>query len=235
MGGEVTKMTELYQTFFSDQIIVPKKLFVNYKLLSIDEQELSVILHIHRFNQEGILFPTPFKLAELMTIDEQQCSQLLRQLIQKDLLTIIEYQTENGIVNERYSLEPLWEKLYQKQPEKKTNADTSDQLMNIFVLFEQEFGRALSPFEIETISIWLDQEAIEPVLIKAALRESVLMNKLNFRYIDRILSEWQRKGIKTVDQAREQSKNFHRQKNPETNPRAKVDPAIYYNWLEEED
>ena len=232
---EVTKMNELYQTVFSDQLTVPKKLFVNYKQLSIDEQELVVILHIHRFSQEGLLFPTPFKLAELMTIDEHKCSQLLRQLIQKDLLTIIEFQSENGIANERYSLEPLWEKLYQKQPEKEVNTDSSDQMMNIFVLFEQEFGRALSPFEIETINIWLDQEIIEPSLIKAALRESVLMNKLNFRYIDRILSEWKRKGIRTVDQAREQSKNFHNNKQVESKPRPKVDPAIYYNWLEEED
>ncbi len=235
MVEEVTIMNELYQLVLSDQMMIPKTLFLKYKYLSIDEEELAVILHIHRFSQEGVHFPTPYKLAELMSIDEQKCSQILRQLIQKDLLTIIEFHTENDIVNERYSLEPLWEKLYQKQQEPKETIDTSDQLMNIFVLFEQEFGRPLSPFEIETINIWLDDEVIEPSLIKAALREAVLMNKLNFRYIDRILSEWSRKGIRTVDQAREHSKQFRQaQENPQS-VRPKADPSIYYNWLEEED
>src|SRR5699024_12025362 len=80
----------------------------------------------------------------------------------------------------------------------------------IFILFEQEFGRPLSPFEIETINAWLDEDNIIPALIKAALRESVLMGKLNFRYIDRILCEWKHKGIHTVEQARESSKSFRR-------------------------
>lgn len=226
-------MKDVYQTIFTDQMILPKKLLKHYKLLLIDEQELAMILHIHRFSQEGVLFPTPFRLAELMSVDEQQCSQLLRKLIQKDLLNIIEFQTDNGIVNERYSLEPLWEKLYSEQPTKEINHDVDDELMNIFVLFEQEFGRALSPFEIETINIWLDEETIDPVLIKAALREAVLMNKLNFRYIDRILSEWKRKGIKTVDQARKQSKEFHHNKTKEPKSTVKRDDSVYYNWLDE--
>ncbi|WP_440898150.1 DnaD domain-containing protein [Amphibacillus sp. Q70] len=226
-------MQELYQTIFSDQMMISKKLFSDYKQLGIDEQELVVILHIHRFIQEEIFFPPPLKIAELMAIDEQKCSQLLRQLIQKDLLTIIELQSENGIVNERYSLEPLWKKLYQDKPTKNPNNQFNDNMMNIFVLFEQEFGRALSPFEIEMINVWLDEEKIEPVLIKAALRETVLMSKLNFRYIDRILREWKRKGIHTVEQARQQTKTFHAQKSNPTQSKTKRDDSVYYNWLEE--
>lgn len=235
IDGEVIIVKELYQTILSDQIMVPKKLLLHYKHLSLDEQELALVLHIHRFIQEGMLFPTPFKLSELMSIDEHVCSQLLRRLIQKDLLKIIDSRTDNGIVNERYSLDPLWEKLYTESPiEQEVDKNPDDSMMNIFVLFEREFGRALSPFEIETINIWLDEEEIPPALIKAALRETVLMNKLNFRYLDRILSDWQRKGIKTVEQAREQAKKFHAQKSTESKPRAKRDTSVYYNWLEED-
>lgn len=226
-------MKELYQTIFSDQMMISKKLFSDYKQLGIDEQELVVILHIHRFILEGVFFPPPLKIAELMSVDEQKCSQLLRQLIQKDLLTIIELQSENGIVNERYSLEPLWKKLYQDKPVKSSNNEFNDNMMNIFVLFEQEFGRALSPFEIEMINVWLDEEKIEPTLIKAALRETVLMSKLNFRYIDRILREWQRKGVHTVEQARQQTKSFHAQKSNPPQSKTKHDRSVYYNWLEE--
>lgn len=106
---------------------------------------------------------------------------------------------------------------------------------NIFILFEQEFGRPLSPFEIETINSWLDEDGIEPSLIKAGLRESVLMSKLNFKYIDRILREWKKKGIHTVQDARKASQQFHQGKsdnNHQTNTRPKRDTSFYYNWLE---
>src|SRR5699024_228354 len=228
-------MKERYQMIFTDQMTVPKRLLTHYKKLSISELELAVILHIHRFIDEGDSFPTPIEIAELMSVDEQKCSQLLRQLIQKGLLTILEFQTDNGIVNEQYSLEPLWEKIYQDEPIKKQFDNTDENMMNIFALFEQEFSRTLSPFEIEMINIWLDEEEISPTLIKAALREAVLVSKLNFRYINLILREWKRKGIHTVEQARQQTKSFHAQKEKPAQPREKSDPSVYYNWLEEND
>src|SRR5699024_6798272 len=80
---------------------------------------------------------------------------------------------------------------------------------SLFILFEQEFGRPLSPFEIETVNVWLDEDNLDTSLVKAALREAVLMGKLNFKYIDRILREWKRKGIRTPSQAKNASKSFH--------------------------
>lgn len=117
---------------------------------------------------------------------------------------------------------------------KKADKEEVEDDSSIFILFEQEFGRPLSPFEIETITVWLDEDVIKPSLIKAGLRESVLMGKLNFRYIDRILREWQRKGIKSVEEAREASKPFHKNQPQKTYKKEKRDTSIYYNWLEGE-
>src|SRR5690606_14991388 len=151
----------------------------------------------------------------------------------KNLLKIEQTKNSQQQLSEAYSLEPLWEKLF--TPEKKQEVESSDE-GTLFILFEQEFGRPLSPFEIETISVWLDEDQLSPALIKAALREAVLMAKLNFKYIDRILREWKKKGIHTVEQAREASKRFRdnqvtRQANTTTQKR---DTSFYYNWLEGE-
>jgi DNA replication protein len=80
--------------------------------------------------------------------------------------------------------------------------------MNVFTLFEQEFGRPLSPMEVETINGWLDQDRYPDELIRLALKESVFNGKLHFRYIDRILLDWNRNGIHTVEQARAQMQKF---------------------------
>jgi DNA replication protein len=79
---------------------------------------------------------------------------------------------------------------------------------NLFQLFEQEFGRPLSPMEYETINGWLDQDGYAEELIRFALKESVFAGKLHFRYIDRILLEWSRNRVTNVEEAKIHAQKF---------------------------
>lgn len=223
------------QQILLNQIQIPTKLLSNYKSFGLNEQDVMIILQIHRFAQESNEFPTPAQIASHLTINEEECANILRKLIQKGLLAIDELKNNQNQFSEAYSLNPLWEKLFRDETE---DADESDEQIigNTFVLFEQEFGRPITPFEIETINTWLDIDEIAPELIKAGLRESVLMGKLNFTYIDRILRDWKKKGIRTVEQARKSSRNFRdRQVQKQYTTTNKRDTSIYYNWLEEDD
>src|SRR5699024_1521668 len=102
--------------------------------------------------------------------------------------------------------EPLREKLFTEETPSQKQEEG-----DLFLLFEQEFGRPISPFEIETINVWLDEDKMQPHLIKAALRVAVLMGKLNFKYIDRMLREWQKKVISSVKQYKEVSRSFQKE------------------------
>ncbi|WP_164218894.1 DnaD domain-containing protein [Virgibacillus sp. YIM 98842] len=218
------------QEMLLNQIQIPTRLLTSYTSLGLNEKDVMVILQIQRFLLENNDFPTPYELAESLTVDETECANILRKLIQKDLLAIEQRENEEHKISEAYSLAPLLVKLYTDKPSKEKTEGT------IFILFEQEFGRPLSPFEIETINAWLDEDQLAPSLIKAGLRESVLMGKLNFKYIDRILRDWKKKGIQSVEDARNESKKFHSaQKNPPQQYAEKRDTSFYYNWLEGED
>jgi DNA replication protein len=222
-----------FQDVLYNQITIPNKLLISYKAFGLNETELMTILLIHRSISKGNSFPTLEELTTILTIDEKECSIILRKLIQKNLLKIERTENSQYQLSEAYSLEPLWEKLF--QPVVPVIQKTEDG--SLFILFEQEFGRPLSPFEIETVNVWLDEDEISPALIKAALRESVLMAKLNFKYMDRILREWKKKGIHTVEQARIASKKFHDNQATKqaSNVNKKRDTSFYYNWLEGED
>ncbi|MGM8365372.1 DnaD domain-containing protein [Virgibacillus sp. W0181] len=219
------------QQMLIDQFTIPSKLITSYTSIGLNEHEVMVILQIHRFLQNKNNFPTPLELASHLTINEKECANILRKLIQRNVLEIKQSKNDKNQLSEAYSLNPLWEKLFTEQ-----NNDQNDlQEGSLFILFEQEFGRPLSPFEIETINVWLDEDKISPALIKAGLRESVLMGKLNFKYIDRILREWKKKGIHSVEQARDAGKNFRsNQVNKQYQP-VKRDTSIYYNWLKGEE
>ncbi|GIO28429.1 DnaD domain-containing protein [Ornithinibacillus bavariensis] len=222
-----------FQHILANQVVIPNLLLQKYNKLGLDEIELVLLIQIHRSISNGNYFPTLQELTSMLTTDEQTCSRLLRKLIQKGFLKIERQENSQEQWSEAYSLEPLWEKLFEPVKEERVqNEDGS-----LFILFEQEFGRPLSPFEIETVNLWLDEDKLSPALIKAALRESVLMGKLNFKYMDRILREWKKKGIHTVEQAREATKKFHdHQATKYTNTTTKKrDTSFYYNWLEGEE
>lgn len=214
------------QHILLNQLSVPIPLLQSYKKIGLNENDVVVLLLIHQFLHIGNDFPKPEEIASYLTISEDECVQILRKLMTKNVLEIKELENENGKLSEAYSLEPLWQRIYTA-----TEREENDE-GKIFVLFENEFGRPLSPFEIETINIWLDEDRLAPNIIQAALREAVLMGKLNFKYIDRILREWKRKGIKSVQQIKQMNDRVKREPKVKIFEREKRDTSVYYNWLE---
>ena len=62
--------------------------------------------------------------------------------------------------------------------------------------------------ECESITMWLDEDGHPVEIIRAALKEAVLAQKLSLRYIDRILFEWKKKNVKTLADVERQTKSF---------------------------
>ncbi len=217
-------------------VSIPSFLLNRYKKIGLTDVECMLLIHVHAFLEKGNGFPTPEDLAEKMQLSPDECSQKLRSLIRRGYLEILKGETEAGIYYEKYSLRPLWERLAeswlkeQKGTEEKERREKESSLFN---LFEQEFARPLSPLEYETIAMWLDEDRYPVPLVKAALREAVISGKLNLRYIDRILFEWRKNGIQTVEQAKEYGKRFRKDQMKEKNePKEKNREAVFYNWLD---
>ncbi|KAB2333651.1 DnaD domain-containing protein [Bacillus mesophilum] len=221
-------------------ISVPGVLLTNYKDLNLNECELVLILQVISFIEKGNDFPTPVELSSRMTISVSECTDQLRRLIQKGCIEIKEEITKDGIRFEKYDIEPLWGKLIElflhkekRESQLKHQQDETD----LYTCFEREFGRPLSPFEIESLTLWLDDDHHDPHIIKAALREAVMSGKLNFRYIDRILFEWKRNGIKTIEQAKSYGKKFRQNQQqasrPDKESSSQAKSVPFYNWLEQ--
>lgn len=236
--NEVSKMEkEIMISWIEEGMLhIPQLLLSKYKHIGLNETELILLLQVFSFLEKGNEFPTPQELSDRMTIPDSMCSTILRKLVQNQFIGIEEGYSDENIRYEKYSLKPLWYKLVddylyeQKQQELEKNLQEET---NLYSTFEQEFGRPLSPLECETLAMWLDQDHQDPLVIKAALREAVISGKLNFRYIDRILFEWKKNGINTIEQARDFGQKF-RQQRKKTNPTQKSSNTVpFYNWLEQ--
>ena len=96
--------------------------------------------------------------------------------------------------------------------DKDKNITTTSSSKNILELFQSEFRRLLSGFEIEEINHLLNENDAE--LVKEALKTAINLGKPNIKYIGGILRNWQLNQVTTVEQVR-QSEKQHKEKKSE--------------------
>ena len=205
-------------------IVIPRIIFNNYKRLNITEEELIVLIFIIDLGNKIVYNPDIF--VKELNIEKYKIMEILNNLSEKKIITIsVEKNTSNNKREEYISLELLYSKILNLFKETKTKSiDTSD----IFSVFEKEFGRTLSPMEYEIIKGWINDEKFSYEIIVEALKEATYNNVNSLSYIERILYDWSKKGIKTKEDVIKDKSNFR-------NNRKKTNKEIFdYNWLEDE-
>jgi DNA replication protein len=99
----------------------------------------------------------------------------------------------------------LAEKKKGAKPQAEKNNDLN--LQKITSVFENEMGRPLTGFECEHIEKWLIASYSQELIIEA-LRRGVSAGIRNFRYLDSILREWEKKGLKTLNEVQTEDEYF---------------------------
>jgi len=205
----IEKVVDVLKTAYT----IPSVLLKEYKKLSINDNELIVLIYL--LNQKDLEF-NPAKISKELNNDMNNILNIINELSKKDLLKI-DHIVDKNIHKEVINLDSLYNKLAFNILDKKIETKNA-----IYDIFEKEFGRTLSPMEYEIIGAW--QKNFTDEIIIEALKEAVYNNVNNLRYIDKILSEWNKKGFKTPKDIEEDRKNFKRKDKKE---------LVEYDWLNE--
>lgn len=196
-------------------LVIPFKLFENYSKLKINDQQLIILIYL--INKSYLEF-NPKKLSEILNINVNEILSLVNDLVKKDIISL-NVQKIGNVHTEFVSLDNLYKKLafiiVNDKKEESLNK-------NIFDNFEKEFGRPLTPIEFELISSWLNRTSEELILM--ALKEAVYNGVLKIRYIDRILYDWSKKGLKTAKEINNEARKFRN---------LEVTEVFNYDWLNE--
>lgn len=91
-----------------------------------------------------------------------------------------------------------------KNKKRITTTNSSGSQENILELFQSEFRRLLSGFEIEEINHLLNENDVD--LVKEALKTAINSGKPNIKYVGGILRNWQMNNVTTVEQVRQSEK-----------------------------
>ena len=209
-------MTEkVIQLLKTHDFTIPQLLFFKYQELNMTLEELHFIIYL--MNTKDLAF-NPKKFSSDLGTSMPEVLELVNNLMNQDLLSL-DLRKEGNIRNEYLNLD----KLYNKLSFLVINEEKKESSTNLFDVFEKEFGRTLSPIEYELINGWLDNEFSEE-LVKAALKEAVYNGVSNLRYIDKILYEWKKKGIKTPEDVEKNKVQFQNRKEENSE-------VFSYDWL----
>ncbi len=211
-------MDKVIELLKSTNIQISKTLLFNYKKLNITDLEFIVLIYLINEN-----IYNPKQIGSDLDIAFPEVLELINSLTEKGIVKV-ELAKINNIRTEVINLDSLYEKLAfliikdDKEVEKpKTLFDT----------FETELGRTLSPMEYEIINGWLTTCSEEVIIL--ALKEAIYNGVSNFRYIDRIINEWNKKGIKTKEDVEKNKKEF------KNNKKGKNQELFDYDWLNDSD
>lgn len=215
----------------------PTLLLMHYKDIGLTNDDLVVLIQLKSFIDKGDHFPDTDVLAKRMHLSKDEAFKSIHQLIQKKVLSIETIRNEEGKSQDQFSFNLLWEKLFiylKQQKTEQENKEDENQTKNLYAIFESEFGRPLSPIELQTLNMWIDEDHYATELIQMALREAVLSQVYSLKYIDRILLNWEKKNIRSKEQVEQESKK-HRdrqnQYNQESNSKQPSKPVPMHNWL----
>jgi DNA replication protein len=200
-------------------VAVPLLLLRSYARMQLSDTEALLLIQLMTFvEKERIDFPTIEDLQERMASSPDLVIRALHKLLHDGWISIDDtIDPESGIRSERYNLSGMYGKLAAWKLDEWNEPDIGKGTgtsaggaagSDLYSMFEHEFGRPLTPMELETITGWLEQDKHSEALIVAALKEAVFAGKIHFRYVDRILLEWQRNRIQTIEQAREHAQKF---------------------------
>jgi len=209
--------------FFADSVPLPRFLLEHYHSMGMTNEELVLVLHL-------LAASAKIDVAELayrMGLREDDVEGLLAQLQKKRILSVYENQAKTQSFGlQHYDLSGLMDQLFEiwgimsyrqmhsaaaddgLAGDNEAAAESEDQAMaQLKLSFEQELGRALTHMECDHIRQWV-LAGWSSELITLALRRGVSAGVRTFRYLDSILREWEKKGLRTVDEVLEDERYF---------------------------
>lgn len=197
--------------------VLPEYLLKNYKLIGLSSELL--IFMVYLINLEKPIVCNYKVFSNDLNIREKEVLVLINELKEKGMLEVELKKNIESKLEEYINLDLFFNKLFMSLIDEKKEEET-----NIYSVFEIELGRTLSPIEYELINGWIECNYKEEIIL-AALKEAVFNGVNNFRYIDKILFEWNKKGIDTIDKVEKNKKEFKKETEDVIVPD--------YDWLNE--
>lgn len=223
------RSAKLIDIFKQGHIVIPLFMLQHYKELKLEIGEFLFLMYLYNLGNKFIFDPSKF--ASDLNLDIKDVMNYIGTLSDKHFIRVEVMKNDKGLMEEMVLMDDFYSKLSLITMDEINNASSTDS-SNIYEVIEKEFGRTLSPMEYEIIRAWLDNGMSEE-LIQEAIKEATYNGVSNLRYIDKILYEWSKLGIKT---AKDVSDNKKKRAKAKEEASSDVDMDIMdWDWFDDDE
>lgn len=162
------------------------------------------------------------KFSKDLNIEPEEVFERIESLRKSKFIEISTIEKEKKLKEEEITLLPLHKKISDIIISEEDDKENEEELLTDI---EKSFGRTLSPIEVDFIMNW-NKKGYSNEIILSAIKETILNGANNLKYADKILFEWNKKGIKTVEDVEKDKLEFRL-------GNVKSDEIYDYDWLNE--
>lgn len=224
------KGSQLIDIFKQGNIVIPIYFLQHFKKFKLKMEEFVFLMYLYQLGNQCLF--DPGKYAGELNLDLSNVMGYIGVLTDKKFIRVEVLKNDKGLMEEVVILDGLYGK-FSLMVMDEVNQGSKTDASTIFDIIEKEFGRTLSPIEFEIIKAWLDNDMSEE-LIREAIKEATFNGVSNLRYIDKILYEWGKVGIKTVKDVENQRKKRTKKKEEETDINIDMD-IVDWDWFDEDE
>ena len=178
-------MAELARLIKNKTISFTEELISYYPTLNINEEEVLILIHLYRQLEKNDNLLVVKNLAEKMTLNENDISQLLIHLVK---LGYVELLISEG--DEVFHLDGAYDAIANAMSENEQTSkykSRQDLLSQLILYVEATYAKPCSPADLAIVNHWLDL-GYSSEAIKSAILEGLKAKKLHLRYADAILA-----------------------------------------------
>lgn len=222
------KSSKLIEILKKGNFVVPLYLFQLRDKFNIEFNEFIFLVYLTNLGDKIIFNPN--SLASNLNLTLEEVLSYIDTLTEKGYITIEVIKNDKNVMEEYIVLDLFYEKLTNIMIDDINKSKIEDEKnSNIFEIIEKEFARPLTSIEYEIISAWLEDGTKEELILEA-IKEAVFSGVCNLRYIDKILYEWGKKGIKTAKDVEKNRTEFKEKQGK----KEKLE-LFDYDWFDDDD
>lgn len=230
-GDDKMKSSKLIDIFQNGNIVIPLFFLKNYEKWNLEIKEFIFLMYLYHL---GNRFPfNPHKFCEELNLDLATIMNYVDHLTEKGFIRVEVLEGDKNLKEEAVLLDGFYQKISLLVMDEVV--EDKKEASDIFSFIEKEFGRTLSSIEYEIIKAWLDNNMKEEI-IKEAVKEAAFNGVSNLRYIDKILYEWGKVGVESLEDVENLRKKRRKKEEKENEKDENIDMDIVdWNWFDEEE
>ena len=222
------KSSKLVEILKKGNFVVPFYLFQLKDKFNISFDSFIFLIYLSNLGTNIIFDPNRFTTD--LGLSMELILSYIDELSEKKYISIDVIKNDKGVMEEYVILDLFYEKVTNLMIDDINKAKIEEEKnSNIYEAIEKEFARPLTSIEYEIISAWLEDGTSEELILEA-LKEAVYSGVCNLRYIDNILYEWGKKGIKTAKDVEKNRINFK-----EKQEKKEKLELFDYDWFDDEE